>query len=76
MGIDSIATLMMIIFSSGAVFSKDLKSAVIFLSLFSMFLGLRYFLLHAPDVAITEIALGAGLTSLLYLVAIKKTSDK
>ena len=58
------------------VFSKKLVHSLIFLSLFSMLLALKYFTLKAPDVAITEAALGAGLATVVYLVAINKTRRK
>lgn len=58
------------------VFAKKLLRSLIFLSLFSMLLALKYITLRAPDVAITEAALGTGLTTLVYLVAIKKTGRK
>jgi len=38
-----------------------------------MLLALKYLTLRAPDVAITEAALGTGLATVVYLVAIKKT---
>lgn len=58
------------------VFTKKLLHSLIFLSLFSMLLALKYFTLRAPDVAITEAALGTGLATVVYLVAIRKTRRK
>ncbi len=58
------------------VFMKKLLHSLIFLSLFSMLLALKYLTLRAPDVAITEAALGTGLATVVYLVAIKKTRRK
>lgn len=58
------------------VFARRLLIALIALSLFSMFLTLKYLLLHAPDVALTEAALGMGLAPLVFLVAIRKTGDR
>ncbi len=58
------------------VFSKKLLHSLIFLSLFSMLLALKYLTLRAPDVAITEAALGTGLATVVYLVAIRKTRRK
>lgn len=55
------------------VFARRLIVALIGLSLFSMFLTLQYMLLQAPDVAMTEAALGVGLSTLVFLVAIRKT---
>jgi energy-converting hydrogenase B subunit D len=57
------------------VFANRLITALIGLSLFSMLLTLMYVLLHAPDVALTEAALGVGLSTLVFLIAIRKTED-
>lgn len=55
------------------VFARSLLVSLLGLSLFSMFLTLQYVYMHAPDVAMTEAALGAGLSTLVFLVAIRKT---
>lgn len=57
------------------VFSRRLITALIGLSLFSMLLTLMYVLLHAPDVALTEAALGVGLSTLVFLIAIRTTEE-
>jgi uncharacterized MnhB-related membrane protein/mannitol/fructose-specific phosphotransferase system IIA component (Ntr-type) len=44
------------------------------LCIFSSLLTLQYVFFRAPDVAITEAALGAGLSTLVYLTAIRKTA--
>lgn len=44
------------------------------LCIFSSLLTMQYVFLKAPDVAITEAALGAGLSTLVYLTAIRKTA--
>ncbi len=73
MGLENAALVAMLIATACVVFSRRLYLSLIAMSLFSMFLTLKYLLLHAPDVAITEAALGAGLSTLVFLVAIKKT---
>ncbi|MFW5800893.1 MAG: Na(+)/H(+) antiporter subunit B [Spirochaeta sp.] len=70
---EDIPLLFMLIAVTGVVFSKSLVQSVVFLSFFSMMLTLKFFLLHAPDVALTEAALGAGLTTLVFAAAIYKT---
>ena len=55
------------------VFARDLRVALLGLGLFSVLLTVHYLLLHAPDVAMTEAALGAGLSTLVFLIAIRKT---
>jgi uncharacterized MnhB-related membrane protein len=62
-----------IIFSLMAVHSKDLLFSVIFLAVVSMALAVVFLLLQAPDIAITEAAVNAGLTTLIYVIAIRKT---
>jgi uncharacterized MnhB-related membrane protein len=54
------------------VFNKLLPS-IIALSVASLLLSLEFYLLHAPDVAIAEAAIGAGLTMAIFIFAIKGT---
>ena len=56
-----------------AVSFKDLLKATIMLSAMSLLLSLEFYLLQAPDVAITEAAIGAGLSTAIFVIAIKKT---
>lgn len=57
----------------GLVVGRNLTRNLIWLSVFSLLLTVKYFTLNAPDVAITEAALGTGLTTLVFLTAIRKT---
>jgi energy-converting hydrogenase B subunit D len=58
------------------VLSPRLIHSLIALSIFSSLLTIQYVFLKAPDVAITEAALGAGLSTLVYLTAIRKTTAR
>ena len=53
--------------------TKDLLSAVIIFSAYSLLMSFLWLLLKAPDVALTEAAVGAGVTSLLFIAVISKT---
>lgn len=55
------------------VFSKDIVKSVIYLSVLSMTAAVAFVLLKAPDVAITEIVIGAGLITFLFLFTIKSS---
>ncbi|HDQ44938.1 MAG TPA: DUF4040 domain-containing protein [bacterium] len=57
------------------LFSRNLLTAVIFLAVYSLFSSLLFFILHAPDVALTEAAIGAGISTFLYVWVIRKTRD-
>ena len=56
-----------------AVKSDDLLKAVIFLAAMSLLLSAQFYLLQAPDVAIAEAAVGACLSTAIFVVAISKT---
>jgi len=59
-----------------AIFSLSQRrrlSAVIGMGLFSLILAATYLFAHAPDVAITETAIGAALVTFTYVLAIRKT---
>jgi uncharacterized MnhB-related membrane protein len=62
-----------VLFSLLAVRSKDLLVSVVFLAIVSMCLAATFLALQAPDIAITEVAVNAGLSTLIYVIAIKKT---
>ena len=50
---------------------KLLNSILIFMS-YSLVMSLIWMLLESPDLAITEAAVGAGVTSILFFVTLKK----
>lgn len=54
------------------VFSKDTIKAIIYLSILSMLSSVAFVLLKAPDVAVTEIVIGSGLITFLFLFTFKK----
>jgi energy-converting hydrogenase B subunit D len=56
-----------------AVRAKDLLGAVIIFSVYSLIMALVWQRLQAPDLALTEAAVGAGVTTVLFLVAVFKT---
>ena len=62
--------------ATSVVFLKDLLSATICLAAFSLLLALEFYLLQAPDVAIAEAGIGAGLTTAIYVLAVRGTKRK
>ncbi len=56
-----------------SVLLRDVLSSIIALAGFSFGAAIVYVLLSAPDVALTEAAVGAGATTVLFLVTIVKT---
>lgn len=56
-----------------AIQSEDLLTSVLSLAVMSLLLSLEFYLLQAPDVAIAEASIGAGLTTAIFVIAIKGT---
>ena len=72
-----IAVLIIIICTAyAAIKFKDLLAAVISLAIMSLLLSLEFYILQAPDVAIAEAAIGAGLTTAIYILAIRGTKRR
>ena len=59
-----------------AVFFKKALSSVIALGVTGAFMALEFIVLHAPDVAIAEAAVGAVLSTVIFVIAVKKTTKK
>jgi uncharacterized MnhB-related membrane protein len=53
-----------------ALYLKDLLSAIIAAGAISLMASVIYILLAAPDVAMTEAAIGSGLTTIVFLYAL------
>jgi uncharacterized MnhB-related membrane protein len=56
-----------------AVWLKNLMAAAVSAGLASLFAAVCYVLMSAPDVAMAEAAIGSGLSTLIFLYAIRRT---
>ena len=54
--------------------TKDLLSAAIIFSVYSLMMSVLWLILKSPDVALTEAAIGAGITSVLFIAVISRTT--
>ena len=52
--------------------SKKLLNSIIVYMSFSLIMSVIWILLESPDLAITEAAVGAGVTSILFIITLKK----
>lgn len=52
--------------------SRNLLTSVVIYMAFSLTMASIWLLLEAPDLAITEAAVGAGVTSILFFVTLRK----
>ena len=53
-------------------FSRNLLNSILIFMSYSLVMSIIWILLESPDLAITEAAVGAGVTSVLFFVTLKK----
>lgn len=71
-GFEILLLLCLIVCAVATAFAKDLLTSVVIFMSYSMIMCIIWVLLQSPDLAITEAAVGAGVTSILFFVTLKK----
>lgn len=70
----SIIMILFLIGSSIAVSAiRSILGAIIAFMVYSLVMAVLWQQLNAPDLAITEVAVGAGVTTLLFIFTLQKT---
>lgn len=69
---EGILFLFLIVCAVSVSFSRDLLSSIIIFMSYSLIMSIVWILLESPDLAITEAAVGAGVTSILFFITLKK----
>ena len=62
----------LILCAIAASLSKNLLNTILIFMSYSLVMSIIWILLESPDLAITEAAVGAGVTSVLFFVTLKK----
>ena len=70
--LDIVIVLGLVISAVLACHFENLLSAVIALGVTGVFCAAAFLVMHAPDVAISEAAVGAALTPIVFIVALRK----
>ena len=68
----SILFILLIVCAISVSFSKNLLNSIIVFMSYSLIMCIIWILLESPDLAITEASVGAGVTSILFFVTLKK----
>lgn len=63
---------LLLICAVAIIFTNKLIHAVIFMSTFSTIAALVFLFIGAPDVALAEVVIGSTLSTIIFLIAIKK----
>lgn len=71
---DAVLLLLLLTTALSVARARDLLAAVVIFSLYSLLLCLVWQHRGAPDVAITEAAVGAGVTTVLFLLTLARTT--
>ena len=71
--IDAVIVVIMLSAALAAVFQRGMVSAVILVGAVSLVASYLFLRMAAPDVAMTEAAIGAGLSTIIFLIAIRRT---
>lgn len=70
-----VSSLVMVVTCIRLIISKSLIESIVVMSVFSLFIGICYLFMDAPDVAMTETALGACLSTCVLLNLVKIVGD-
>ena len=62
----------LVVCAISASLSKNLLNSILILMSYSLIMSIIWILLESPDLAITEAAVGAGVTTVLFFVTLKK----
>ena len=65
-------SLFILVMAVVAVHNKSIKVAIIAAGIVSLFSSILYLILAAPDVAMTEAAIGSGLSTVIFFYVLNK----
>jgi uncharacterized MnhB-related membrane protein len=68
-----ILTIILILSAIFVIRSKDLVAAVVGSAVVSLIASIYFYILQAPDVALTEAAIGVALSTIIFMITIRKT---
>ncbi|MEM2878583.1 MAG: hydrogenase subunit MbhD domain-containing protein [Candidatus Hadarchaeales archaeon] len=74
--LNSILLIFMLVLYVIAIESRNILHSVIVLAGASILLAVVFYTLQAPDIAITQAAVGAGVTTVLFVIAISRTRSE
>ena len=69
---EMILLLSLVVCAVSVAFTRDLLTSIVIFMSYSLSMCVLWVLLQSPDLAITEAAVGAGVTSILFFVTLKK----
>ncbi|MBK5263331.1 MAG: DUF4040 domain-containing protein [Peptostreptococcaceae bacterium] len=71
----SILAVIMVAAAIWVLITPNILNAIIVFAVVSLVASVLFIFMHAPDVAITEASIGAGITSALFILSYKRVSE-
>ena len=71
-GIMSVLFLFLLVCSIAASLTKNTLAAIVIFSAYSLIMAVIWIIMESPDLAITEAAVGAGVTGILFYATLKR----
>lgn len=71
--IDIVIPLFLLVCGIAVILVKDLMSSIMIFSVYSLVMALEWARLNAVDVAITEASVGAGISTVLFMIVLSRT---
>lgn len=71
--VQNVLLVLMLVLYIVAIELKDLLYSVILLTGASVILAVVFYMLQAPDIAITQATVGAGISTVLFVIAVSRT---
>ena len=75
-GLHAPVLVMLLITAFLALWFRSLLHSVLALGIFSLLLALEFYILRAPDVAIAEAGIGAGLSTAIFIITLRACAPK
>lgn len=72
---EQLVFVLLIVFAIFSIFARNLKSAVVGMGVFGLWMSFMYLIYHAPDVAIAEAVIAGSLGTVLFIITIKNYRD-
>jgi uncharacterized MnhB-related membrane protein len=70
-GLHAPVLIMLLLSAFLALWFRNLIHSILSLGIFSLLLALEFYILRAPDVAIAEAAIGAGLSTTIFIITLR-----
>ncbi len=76
MYLDLLICLVLVLAGVAAMNTRNLVSGAVLVGVVSLLVSYLFLRMGAPDVAMTEASIGAGLSTIIFLIAIRRTEEE